>query len=121
MSTFWRDFAGTMVGGGDYWAHRAFGDNSNMAMRHTLMGPYGYAEQFNTYPYNNRCWGYTPRYDLARQAMREMPYGKWREFDHEDTVRFYALRLREAGMIKSSPQKIIAEGTDWRFLRELRK
>jgi NitT/TauT family transport system substrate-binding protein len=50
-----------------------------------------------------------------------MPYGKWREFDHEDTVRFYALRLREAGMIKSSPQKIIAEGTDWRFLRELRK
>jgi len=65
--------------------------------------------------------GYTPRYDLARQAMREMPYGKWREFDHEDTVRFYALRLREAGMIKSSPQKIIAEGTDWRFLRELRK
>ena len=63
MSTFWRDFAGTMVGGGDYWAHRAFGDNSNMAMRHTLMGPYGYAEQFNTYPFNNRCWGYTPRND----------------------------------------------------------
>jgi NitT/TauT family transport system substrate-binding protein len=64
--------------------------------------------------------GYTGSYDLARQAMREMPYGKWREYDHEDTVRFYALRLREAGMIKSSPQKIIAEGTDWRFLRELR-
>jgi len=65
--------------------------------------------------------GYTASYELARQAMREMPYGKWREYDHEDTVRFYALRLREAGMIKSSPQKIIAEGTDWRFLRELRK
>jgi NitT/TauT family transport system substrate-binding protein len=25
------------------------------------------------------------------------------------------------GMIKSSPQKIIANGTDWRFLRELKK
>jgi len=24
-------------------------------------------------------------------------------------------------MIKSSPQKIIAQGTDWRFLRELKK
>ena len=31
------------------------------------------------------------------------------------------LRLHEAGMIKSSPQKIIAQGTDWRFLRELKK
>ena len=41
--------------------------------------------------------------------------------DPEDTVRFYALRLHEAGMIKSSPQKIIAEGTDWRFLNELKK
>ena len=39
----------------------------------------------------------------------------------EDTVRFYALRLREARMIKSSPQKLIDEGTDWRFLNELKK
>ena len=36
-------------------------------------------------------------------------------------MRFYALRLHEAGMIKSSPQKIIAQGTDWRFLNELKK
>ena len=40
---------------------------------------------------------------------------------HEDTVRFYALRLHEAGMIKSSPQKVLAQGTDWRFLNELKK
>ena len=33
----------------------------------------------------------------------------------------YALRLQKAGMIKSSPQKIIAQGTDWRFLNELKK
>jgi len=31
------------------------------------------------------------------------------------------LRLREAGLIKSSPQKIIADGTDWRFLDEVRR
>ena len=51
----------------------------------------------------------------------ELPYDKWREYDPEDTVRFYALRLRETGIIKSSPQKIIADGTDWRFLNELKR
>jgi NitT/TauT family transport system substrate-binding protein len=65
--------------------------------------------------------GYTERYDYARQAMQELPWSKWREYDPEDTVRFYALRLHEAGMIKNSPQKIIAQGTDWRFLNEIKK
>jgi NitT/TauT family transport system substrate-binding protein len=64
--------------------------------------------------------GFTPRYDYADQTLREVPYDRWRDYDPEDTVRFYALRLREAGMIKSSPQKIIAENTDWRFLEELK-
>jgi NitT/TauT family transport system substrate-binding protein len=65
--------------------------------------------------------GFTPRYDFAEQALREIPYDKWREYDSEDTIRFYALRLRESGFIKSTPQKIIAEGTDWRFLDELKR
>jgi NitT/TauT family transport system substrate-binding protein len=67
--------------------------------------------------------GYTQNYDYALQTMKEMQmaYGVWREYDPADTLRFYALRLHEAGMIKSSPQKIIAQGTDWRFLRELKK
>ncbi len=34
---------------------------------------------------------------------------------------FLRLRLHEVGMIKSSPQKLIAQGTDWRFLNELKK
>ena len=62
-----------------------------------------------------------PCYDYARQTMNELPYAKWREYDPEDTVRFYALRLHEAGMIKSTPQKIIAQGIDWRFLNALKK
>ena len=37
------------------------------------------------------------------------------------TLRFYALRLREAGFIKSSPQTIMSRGTDWRFLNELKR
>ena len=65
--------------------------------------------------------GYTPRYDYALQTLQEVPYNKWREYDPEDTLRFYALRLREAGMIKSSPNKIIADGTDWRFWSELKR
>src|SRR6266446_1183602 len=60
--------------------------------------------------------GFTDHYDYALQALGEVPYDRWREYDAEDTVRFYALRLHEIGMIKSSPQKIIPEGTDWRLL-----
>jgi NitT/TauT family transport system substrate-binding protein len=65
--------------------------------------------------------GFTPRYDYALQTLNENLYDKWREYDAEDTLRFYALRLHEARLIKSTPQKIIAEGTDWRFLNELKR
>ena len=65
--------------------------------------------------------GFTPRYEFARQTLKEISYAKWREYDAEDTVRFYALRLREAGMIKSNPNKIIADATDWRFVNELKR
>jgi NitT/TauT family transport system substrate-binding protein len=61
------------------------------------------------------------RYDYALQTMNEIRYALWREYDPEDAVRFYALRLREAGMIKSNPNKIIAQGTDWRFFNELKR
>jgi NitT/TauT family transport system substrate-binding protein len=64
--------------------------------------------------------GFTPSYEYALQTMRDIPYGRWREYSPEDTIRYYALRLHEAGMIKSSPQKIL-QGTDWRFLNELKK
>jgi NitT/TauT family transport system substrate-binding protein len=64
---------------------------------------------------------FTERYDYALQALSEVPYDRWREYDAEDTIRFYALRLHEAGMITSTPQKILAEGTDWRFLNELKR
>jgi NitT/TauT family transport system substrate-binding protein len=65
--------------------------------------------------------GFAPRYDYALQSLQKLPYDKWREWDAEDTMRFYALRMHEAGLIKSSPQEIIADGTDWRFLDELKR
>ena len=65
--------------------------------------------------------GFTPRYDYALQTLTDLPYDRWREYDPEDTLRFYALRLHEAGMIESSPNRIIAARTDWRFLNELKR
>jgi NitT/TauT family transport system substrate-binding protein len=65
--------------------------------------------------------GYAKRYDYALQAIKELPYSQWREYSPEDTLRFYALRLYEVGMLKSIPQKLIAQGTDWRFFTELKQ
>jgi NitT/TauT family transport system substrate-binding protein len=65
--------------------------------------------------------GFTPRYDYARQGLDDVSYRAWRDYDPEDSVRFYALRERELGMIKSSPDAIIAKGAHWRFLKEVRK
>ena len=65
--------------------------------------------------------GFAPSYEVALQLLSEVPYARWRDFDAEDSVRFYALRLQQAGFIKSSPKKIIAQGTDWRFIEQLKK
>ena len=65
--------------------------------------------------------GYTTHYAYARETMQDVVYRQWREYNPEDTVRFYALRMQEAGMIRSTPQKIIAQGTDWRFFNALKK
>ena len=65
--------------------------------------------------------GFASRYDYALQAMGDVRYDTWRDYDAEDSMRFFALRMQETGMIKSGPQRIIAEGTDWRFLEELKR
>jgi NitT/TauT family transport system substrate-binding protein len=65
--------------------------------------------------------GLTASYDFERQTLNELPYNRWREYNAEDTIRFYALRLYEAGLVRSTPNKIIAENTDWRFFNELKR
>ena len=65
--------------------------------------------------------GFISRHDFAVQMLKEIPYSRWRDYNAEDTIRYYALRLHEAGMIKSSPNRIIAQATDWRFLNELKR
>ena len=65
--------------------------------------------------------GFTSRYEHAIQTLREIPYAKMFTHDPESTLRFYALRLREVGMIKTSPNTLVAKAGDWQFLRELKK
>jgi NitT/TauT family transport system substrate-binding protein len=65
--------------------------------------------------------GHATRYDYTLQLMKELSYRTWRDYNHEDSVRFWSLRLHDAGIVKSSPKNIIAQGTDWRFLNELKR
>ena len=65
--------------------------------------------------------GVVKQYEYALQTVKELPYARWHEFDSADTLRFYALRLHEAGMIRSSPQKILAQGAELRYVNELRR
>jgi NitT/TauT family transport system substrate-binding protein len=65
--------------------------------------------------------GFVTRSDYALQMLNEIRYDRWRDFDAEDSMRFYALRMQETSMIKSSPHKILADGTNWTFLNELKR
>ena len=65
--------------------------------------------------------GFPSEYDTALQVFSELPFGLWRDVDPEDTLRFYALRMHKLGLIERSPEDLIAEHTDWRFLNELKR
>ena len=65
--------------------------------------------------------GFLKEYAYSLQALREVPYRRWRQYDSADTIRFISLRMHEAGVIKLNPQKIIADAMDWRFVNELKK
>lgn len=65
--------------------------------------------------------GYEAGREIAQEVLSELPYGRWRESNPADTLRFHALRLRDVGMIRTTPQRILDQGTDFRFLNELRK
>lgn len=65
--------------------------------------------------------GFLRSYDFALQTLGDVRYDRWREYDAEDSLRFFALRMQETGIIKSNPKEIIANGTDWSFLDELKR
>jgi NitT/TauT family transport system substrate-binding protein len=59
--------------------------------------------------------------ECALTILSDARYGVWREYSPEDSTRFFALRLHELGMIKKTPQEVLAGYTDWRFLDQLRR
>lgn len=65
--------------------------------------------------------GYASNFEYTCDILREIPYNIWRDFDPVDSVRFYALRLKRAGLIKSTPDEIIERGTDFRYLSALQR
>lgn len=62
-----------------------------------------------------------PLYTPTLNELPMIPYNVWRTYDPADTMRFYALRLKESGLINSTPDQILTKGTDFRFLRELKQ
>ena len=63
--------------------------------------------------------GYPKEESLVLAAMNMCKYN-WRDVEPEETVRFFALRLADAKVIKSTPQQLIAGGTDFAWMRQLR-
>jgi NitT/TauT family transport system substrate-binding protein len=106
-------------------ANREFVRNNPVAAKRALRAILQAADQCDREPEQAARFivdkGFTKNYDYALDVMKEIPYSRWREYDPADTLRFYALRLHEAGMVKSTPDEIIAKGADWRFLNELKK
>jgi len=65
--------------------------------------------------------GYISNYEYTLQTLRELPYKVWRTYSPEDTLRFYSLRFRDLGLIKTNPNTLVSKASDWRFIRELKK
>jgi len=70
-----------------------------------------------------RAQGFIPEslYTATLNELPMIPYDVWRKYDPANTLRFYALRLKEAGLIKSTPDQVIRRGTDFRFFQDLKR
>lgn len=115
----WSQYYCCMVG-----ANRSFVERNPIATKHVLRAILKGTELCVSQPVQVagylRDHGYEPRYDIGLTALKRIRYD-YRAADPADTLRFHALRLRDVGVIKSTPQRLIERGTDWRFLNELKR
>ncbi|MFO1068862.1 MAG: ABC transporter substrate-binding protein [Geminicoccaceae bacterium] len=65
--------------------------------------------------------GQAPSFEVALATLKDIPYVAWRNYDPAESLRFYALRLREAGLIDVAPDTIIANGSDWTIYNQLKQ
>jgi NitT/TauT family transport system substrate-binding protein len=54
------------------------------------------------------------------ETIKALPYD-WRAYDPAESLRFYALRLADAKLLKKTPSQILADGTDFAFFRQMQK
>lgn len=116
----WRHYFCCMVG-----ARREFVQNNPIATKRALRAIFKANQLCSLEPQRMAQRlvdsGQAANYDYALQTLRDIPYQAWRDYDPADTLRFYSLRLHEAGLIKRTPQEIISQGTDWRYFNQLKK
>ncbi|MGQ0465941.1 MAG: ABC transporter substrate-binding protein [Sporichthyaceae bacterium] len=105
--------------------HKSWLDRHPMATRAALRAVFKGADSVAADPKGSARHlvehGHTPNESYARQSLQEIPYDIWRDFDPADSVRFYSLRLREAGVIRSTPEQILERGTDFSHLAALKR
>ena len=65
--------------------------------------------------------GFARNYEQALGMITSLRYDAWREIDSEHSLRFYAEQLQKLGQLKSDPDTVVAQGSDWRFLNELKR
>ena len=116
----WRDYFCCMVAG-----NREFVDTHPVAAKRALRAILKAADLCALEPQQAARAvtdaGLPFEYDLAVEVFREIPYAQWREYDPLDTMRFFALRLREIGMLNQSPDALVNRSSDWRHLNELKR
>jgi NitT/TauT family transport system substrate-binding protein len=105
---------------------RAFVQNNPIAAKHTVRAVLKAAELCDKDP-NEAAQRLLARGDITdydatvQMFSHDASYNRWREYDPEASLRFYALLLHQVGMIKSTPNKLIEQSTDWRILNELKR
>ncbi|HEY2831129.1 MAG TPA: ABC transporter substrate-binding protein [Sporichthyaceae bacterium] len=90
------------------------------ALRAVLKGADAVAKDPSAAAHTLVAHGFTPNEGYAHTALHQMPYHIWRDFDPEDSVRFYTLRLKEAGIIDRTPAQIIKQATNFSYLAQLK-
>jgi NitT/TauT family transport system substrate-binding protein len=106
-------------------AHRDFAQKypiaTKRALRAILKAADICAERPNEAAQLLQTKGIEPRRQVSLEVLQRLPYGIWRDWSVEDTLRFHALRLKDVGMIQSTPNELVNRSIDLRHLRALQR
>jgi NitT/TauT family transport system substrate-binding protein len=56
---------------------------------------------------------------IVSEVIKDLSYD-WRDLDPAETLRFFALRLADSKLVKGTPQQIVAQGSDFAYMRQLK-